>query len=75
MILFMAKPNEKHRGIVKCYLTLREYGFISREKGRDVFFIRSDFECESQITEGAEVEFELENATKEPRARKIKRLS
>lgn len=73
----MADENEVQRGTVKVYSTMKEYGFIRREKGRDLFFIRSSFEDEQQIAEGAIVEFSVERDVKGrgPRAANIKRIT
>lgn len=71
----MNKPIERHRGQIKCYSPIREYGFITREKGKDVFFIRSDFANENHIAEGAIIEFDLEIAGKGPKAKNITRIT
>lgn len=73
----MADPSDMHRGTVKVYFAMKEYGFITREKGRDLFFLRSAFEDELQIAEGAIVEFSVERDEKGrgDRAAKVKRIS
>jgi len=75
MKLYMDNPEQKYQGRIKCYLNLREYGFITREKGKDVFFIRSDFLDEFHIIEGGIVEFEIEKTPKGPKAKNIKRIA
>lgn len=64
----------EERGTVKVYFPFKEYGFITRVKGRDIFFVRSAFADESQIVEGAEVEFTVEQTDRGSRAAKIKRI-
>lgn len=49
--------DNSERGVVKVYFLLKEFGFITREKGKDLFFLRSSFEDEMQIEEGAIVDF------------------
>jgi len=73
----MADRIDSHRGTVKVYFAIKEYGFITREKGRDIFFLRSSFENEQQIVEGAVVEFFVENDERGrgERASNVKRIS
>jgi CspA family cold shock protein len=73
----MANESEFHRGTVKVYSAIKEYGFITREKGKDLFFLRSSFDDEQQISEGAVVEFSIEHDEKGrgDRASNIKRIS
>ena len=64
----------KERGQIKCYYVLRDYGFITRLKGKDLFFMRSAFEHEEQIVEGAIVEFDIVLTPKGPKAESIRRI-
>lgn len=64
----------RHRGTVKIYYALRDYGFISRKQGKDVFFMRSAFPSEDHIVEGAVVEFEVRATPEGPRAENITRI-
>lgn len=64
----------KERGQIKCYYVLRDYGFITRSKGKDLFFMRSAFEHEEHIVEGALVEFDIVQTPKGPKAEFIKRI-
>ena len=68
----MAAPQ---RGIVKCYFPLKEFGFITRSHGKDLFFMRSDFADEEQIVEGAVVEFLIQTTEKGPRASSVRRVA
>jgi len=57
-------------GTIKKLIRDRGFGFIRAEDGREIFFHRSalvDIDIE-QLTEGQEVEFEVERGPKGPRA-------
>lgn len=58
------------RGTVKWFNDAKGYGFIARDDGEDVFVHYSSIEGEGYRTlvEGAEVEFEIEDTPKGPRA-------
>ena len=59
----------------KC-LDERGYGFISSEDHRSEIFVHSsNIEGKSSLNEGEEVEFEIENTDKGPRAIKVKSIS
>ena len=59
-----------HTGKVKKLVGERGFGFISDTDGREVFFHQSSLvEVKfSDLTEGQEVEFDVENSEKGPRA-------
>jgi CspA family cold shock protein len=62
------------RGTVKKVIVDRGFGFIRSEDGREIFFHRSGlvgtpFEA---IREGQAVEFDLEEATRGPRASNVR---
>lgn len=60
------------RGIVKWFDETKNYGFITPESGKDIFFHRSDLNTlEGTIEKGAPVEFEIGEGPKGPQARKI----
>ena len=63
-------------GTIKCFFSLKGYGFITREKGRDLFFFYKDIIDEAQIYEGSKVKFKVDmnQDGKGPRAIKISRL-
>ena len=64
------------KGTVKRWLGLRGYGFIGAEDlDKDVFVHSSDILGNSSLTEGDEVEFEVESTYKGPRAVKVKPVS
>jgi len=62
------------KGEVKFFHDMKNYGFIKPEDGsEDVFFHISDLEGDS-IEEGAEVEFEVEEGDRGPKAVDVKVL-
>ena len=48
-----------NRGIIKVYYPLKGFGFITRVKGRDLFFNRREISSEAKIIEGAAVKFKI----------------
>lgn len=46
-------------GTVKCFFPFKGYGFITREKGKDLFFFYKHLKKESEIYEGIKVEFKI----------------
>jgi len=64
------------KGKVKKWLDERGYGFISSEEhSSEIFVHSSNIEGKSSLNEGEEVEFEIENSDKGPRAIKVKSVS
>ncbi|MEW6100822.1 MAG: cold shock domain-containing protein [Candidatus Omnitrophota bacterium] len=63
-----------HTGKVKKVVSERGFGFISDTDGREVFFHQSGLvEAQfSDLKEGTDVEFEIENSPKGPRAVSVK---
>lgn len=63
-------------GTIKVYFPLKGYGFITREKGKDVFFFYKDVTDEAHIYEGAKVSFNVEDNVggKGPRAVNVARI-
>lgn len=61
-------------GVVKCYYAFKGFGFITREAGKDVFFLYKDVASESDIFEGVRVTFEVINEGKGPRAKNVTRV-
>jgi CspA family cold shock protein len=63
-------------GFVNSYNSFKGYGFIRREKGRDVFFSYDDVEDVSTgIVMGDVVRFEVHDEPKGPRAYKVCRTA
>lgn len=61
-------------GTVKAYYAFRGYGFITRERGKDVFFYFKDVKEESDVFEGAKVAFLLCDEGKGPCAKAVVRV-
>jgi cold shock protein len=62
------------KGTVKWFNENKGYGFIQKESGGDIFVHYSGIENDGfkTLTEGAQVEFEVENSDKGPRAISVK---
>ena len=60
-------------GTVKWFNDEKGYGFIARDEGDDVFFHYSAIEKQGYktIDDDSEVEFELENGPKGPKATRV----
>jgi CspA family cold shock protein len=65
--------DERHVGVIRCYYPIKGFGFIRREKGKDIFFYRLDAATEEILFDGAHVIFTLRNEAKGPRAVHIER--
>lgn len=65
--------NAQAYGVVKVYYPLKGFGFITREKGKDLFFFRSSVADEAALIEGATVRFQIEHGVKGSSAVGIKR--
>ena len=64
------------KGKVKRWLGFRGYGFIeSEEHDGDIFVHASDVQGKNFLTEGEEVEFEVESTYKGPKAVNVKPVS
>ena len=64
-------------GIVNAYNDFKGFGFIRREKGKDVYFSIDDFENEVNIDSifiGLNVKVDVEKTKKGPRALNIRQL-
>jgi CspA family cold shock protein len=60
-------------GTIKVYFPLKGFGFITREKGKDLFFYRTSVVDEASIIEGNPVKFRIETGDKGMRAIEIVR--
>lgn len=68
--------SEEGTGTIKCFFPFKGYGFITREKGKDLFFFYKNVKDESHILEGAKVKFKinLNRGDKGPTAYDIERI-
>ncbi len=69
----VTNSNNYFYGIIKVYFPLKGYGFITREKGKDLFFYRTSVVDEASIIEGNPVRFLIEAGDKGMRAVEIVR--
>lgn len=59
------------KGEVKWFDARKNFGFIEREDGTDVFVHASEIEGRGILTEGDKVEFEVEDSPKGPQAKNV----
>lgn len=70
------KFQGKFFGVVRAFDTIKGFGFIRRESGKDVFVFYDDILTKERVlVEGDKVEFEIEKMPKGPRARKVIKVS
>lgn len=65
------------KGTVKFFHDRKGYGFVEREgedEDEDVFFHISELSSETDIEEGTELEFEVEQAEQGPRAVQVEKV-
>lgn len=62
------------KGKVKMFNAQRGFGFITGEDGKDVYVHVSAVEGGAQLAVGDEVEYEVEEGEKGPRAKNVKKL-
>lgn len=68
--------TERYFGRVRMYDNFKGFGFIRREKGKDVFFFYDDIEDDDRnIVEGDTVSFQIELAPKGPKAKHLTKES
>ncbi|MFG5777401.1 cold shock domain-containing protein [Comamonas sp. J-3] len=53
----LSESSNRETGTIKCFFPFKGFGFISRIKGKDLFFFYKDLNEEWQIYEGAKVVF------------------
>jgi len=64
------------QGIVKWFNDRKGYGFISQEDGNDVFVHFSSIEADGYktLSEGDNVDFEIEESDRGPEAKNVKKV-
>lgn len=63
------------QGVVNSYDSFKGFGFIRREKGRDVFFFYDDIEDKDEgLLPGENVRFQVRAEPKGPRAYKVEKI-
>ncbi|WXF88898.1 retron Se72 family effector protein [Pseudomonas syringae pv. atrofaciens] len=71
----MSGDDVMSQGVVNSYDSFKGFGFIRRDKGRDVFFFYDDIEDEVEgLLLGEVVRFQVRIEPKGPRAYKIKKI-
>ncbi|WP_376697546.1 retron Se72 family effector protein [Wenzhouxiangella sp. EGI_FJ10305] len=66
--------EEREFGVVKVFDELKGFGFVRRNKGKDVFIFYGDIDGENRILgEGDYVSFNVEKTPKGPRGKAIKK--
>jgi len=53
---------------------MKGYGFIEPEEGKDVFVHKSALAEGTELNEGDKVEFEIEDSSRGPQAKNVKKL-
>ncbi|WP_153116843.1 cold shock domain-containing protein [Rhodocyclus tenuis] len=69
------QPREA--GVVKVFYPLKGFGFITREKGRDIFFHFLDIvldDRDASLFEGDKVEFSIGERNGKPKALMVKKI-
>ncbi|WP_075802564.1 retron Se72 family effector protein [Pseudomonas putida] len=71
----MSDEDVMGQGVVNTYDSFKGFGFIRRDKGRDVFFFYDDIDDGVEgLVPGEIVRFQIRIEAKGPRAYKIKRI-
>ncbi len=62
------------KGKIKWYNLQRGYGFIEGEDGKDVFIHRTALPWDTNLYEDDQVEYEIEDSERGPKAINVKKL-
>lgn len=62
------------KGTIKWYNEMKGFGFIANEDGKDVFVHRTAIPAETGLYEGDQVEYDIEDSDRGPKATNIKKL-
>jgi len=61
------------KGTVKFYNDMKGFGFITGEDGKETFVHRTSIPAETNLHEGDQVEYQIEDSERGPRATNIKK--
>ena len=61
------------KGTVKFYNDMKGFGFITGEDGKETFVHRTSIPAEMNLHEGDQVEYQIEDSERGPRATNIKK--
>jgi len=62
------------KGTVKWYNTMKGFGFIEVEDGKDLFVHRTSIPIGTYLNDGDAVEFETEDSERGPQATNVKKI-
>ncbi len=62
------------KGKIKWYNSRKGYGFIEGEDKKDIFVHRNSIPDGTSLNEGDQVEYEIEDSDKGPKATNLKKL-
>jgi len=62
------------KGTVKWFNSMKGFGFIEPEEGKDVYVHQSALAEGTELNEGDKVEFEIEDSPRGPKAKNVKKL-
>jgi len=68
--------NDREYGLVKTFDSFKGFGFIRRQKGKDVFFFYNEILGDDRILfEGDKVSFTVQATPKGPRAYEVEKIA
>lgn len=72
---FLLPVGARERGIVKWYSNRKQYGFVVRNSGEEIFTHRSRLQGVNRLTQGDLIEFEVAPGEKGPIAEDVRLLA